>query len=137
MIILQSTLELKDRFANYSQKEKKMSLLKKKLVGAFVVVLLSLCVISPAIAVDCASAAIKKIGVNPTWPGTGASKYFVQLDCVDDTKWAGTISFYLSEDLGDAGLATMLTAYSLGKNLWIRTAGVATGSLVTVLYMND
>jgi len=114
-----------------------MKILKKNLLSAFVVAFLSLCVISPVIAADCSSATIKKIGVNPTWSGTGASNYFVRLDCSDNTKWPGIVSFYLSEDLGDSGLATMLTAYSLGKTLWIRTAGVATGSLVTVLYMND
>jgi len=114
-----------------------MKILKRKLICTIVVAFLSLCVISPVIAADCASATIKKIGVNPTWTGSGASNYFVRLDCSDDTKWAGVVSFYLSEDLGDSGLATMLTAYSLEKTLWIRTAGIATGSLVTVLYMND
>jgi len=88
-------------------------------------------------AADCGFATIKKIGNNPLLTNTGASPYMARLDCNDDSIWPGEIAFYLSQDLGDAGLATLLTAYSLGKTVWVRTLGVTTGSIITVVYLND
>lgn len=86
-------------------------------------------------AADCESATVVRLGVNPA-NTFGGSNYFAQLDCANDSVWAGTVSFYLSSDLGDSGLATLLTATSLGQPVWVRTAGITTGSLVTVVYMN-
>jgi hypothetical protein len=89
-------------------------------------------------AADCAFATIKRVGSNPTSSiAAGASPYVVTLDCSDDTKWSGNVAFYLSADLGDSGLATLLTAYSLGKTIWVRTLGITPGSIVTIVYMND
>lgn len=87
-------------------------------------------------AADCSSATIKRVGNNPT-TASGASPYMVQLDCSNDATWSGTLTLYLSADLGDSGLATLLTAYSLGKTVWVRTLGVAPGSIVTIIYIND
>ena len=114
-----------------------MKSFKKKLICAFVGCFLSICVISPALAADCASAAIKRIGVNPVTGSAGASPYMVQLDCASDSIWSGTLTLYLSTDLGESGLATLLTAYSLGKTVWARSLGTTPGSIVTVLYIND
>ena len=81
---------------------------------------------------------IKKIGVSPGAGGAGSAGYMVQLDDTGSPQaWSGTVQFYLSDDLGDSGLATLLTAYSLGKTVWARTAGTTPGSLITILYMND
>jgi hypothetical protein len=89
-------------------------------------------------AADCASATIKRVGNNPATGGAfGASPYMVQLDCSNDATWPGAPTLYLSADLGEAGLATLLTAYSLGKTVWVRTLGVTPGSIVTIIYMND
>lgn len=87
-------------------------------------------------AADCKSGTIVKVGVNPT-TSTGASPYMVQIDCANDATWPGVLQLYLSDDLGDAGLATLLTAYSLQKTVWIRTLGVTTGSIATIIYVND
>ena len=87
-------------------------------------------------AADCEQATIKMVGVNPANTTTGASDYFVRMDCANDATWPGIISFYLSSDLGDSGLATLLTATSLNLPVWVRTSGIAPGSLVTVIYMN-
>lgn len=88
-------------------------------------------------AADCSSAEIKRVGDNPATGAAGASSYMVQLDCASDAIWRGTLTLYLSEELGDSGLATLLTAYSLGKTVWVRTLGVDPGSIVTVIYLND
>ncbi len=55
------------------------------------------------------------------------------------TCWGGGIrQFYLSAALGNPGLATILTGYSLDKTFWTRIAGTAEpGSLVLILYIND
>jgi hypothetical protein len=38
--------------------------------------------------------------------------------------------------MGDQGLATLLTAFSLGKPIWVRVAGVTSGSVLEIAYMN-
>ena len=93
--------------------------------------------VSNIYAADCASATIKKVGNNPVSGASGASPYMVQLDCSNDATWRGTLTLYLSADLGESGLATLLTAYSLGKTVWVRTLGVTAGSIVTIIYMNN
>jgi hypothetical protein len=46
--------------------------------------------------------------------------------------------FYLHPDLGNAGYATLLTAYTLGKTVWVRIADPGTGgSLILVVLIND
>jgi hypothetical protein len=43
----------------------------------------------------------------------------------------------LSSELGNQGLAVLLTAYSLGETVWVRIAGDASsGSLITIIFMN-
>ncbi len=88
-------------------------------------------------AADCASATIERVGSNPVTGSAGASPYMVQLDCSADSVWPGTLTLYLSSDLGESGLATLLTAYSLGKTVWVRTLGTTPGFIVSVIYVND
>ena len=89
-------------------------------------------------AADCSIATIKRVGTNPTSSyASGATPYTVQLDCSNDSVWAGSLTLFLSSELGESGLATLLTAYSLGKTVWVRTLGVTGGSIVTIIYMND
>ena len=61
----------------------------------------------------------------------------LQLDDQSDTVWVGARTFYLHPDLGKAGYATLLTAYSLGKTVKVKIEGTATaGSLITHIYLN-
>jgi len=92
-------------------------------------------VLSPAAyaATDVSSARIVKLGINPALEGP-----MVQLvDTAVNPKWTGVRQFYLSAELGNAGLATLLTAYSLGETVWVRIADTAEpGSLVMIIYVN-
>ncbi len=96
-------------------------------------------VIVPGIAnatVDVRSAKIIKAGY---YPGAPESGIMVQLaDQAGSPAWAGTRQFYLSEDLGNKGFATLLSAFSLGKTVWVRIAGSAEpGSLISIIYVNE
>jgi len=86
----------------------------------------------PAIAdVDVLSCSITRVGTDPRFGS------FVQLDDQSDVNWIGSRAFYLSSDLGNQGLAVLLTAYSLGETVLVRIAGDASpGSLITIIYIN-
>jgi len=62
----------------------------------------------------------------------------VQLEDVGGSPaWAGVRQSYLSAILGNGGLATMLTAFSLGENVFVRIAGTGQeGSLITIIFVN-
>ena len=98
------------------------------LVGSFMII--------PAVAnavVDSADNSIFKVGADPRFEGA-----MVQLDDLTDTKWTGIRQFYLSSNLGNQGLATLLTAYSMNKTLWVRIAGDgSSGSLIEIIFIND
>ncbi len=47
-------------------------------------------------------------------------------------------TYYLSPLLGNQGLAVILTAYSMGKTLYLRVGGAGEGgSLISVVHIND
>lgn len=82
--------------------------------------------------VDVPICSIVKIGVDPRFEGSP-----VQLDDQSDVRWTGARQFYLSSDLGNQGLAVLLTAYSLGETVWVRIAGDASsGSLIKIIFVN-
>jgi hypothetical protein len=84
-------------------------------------------------ALDVASCTIAKIGADPRFEGPP-----VQLVDTSGVNWTGPRQFYLSSSLGNQGLAVLLTAYSMGKTVWIRAAGTGEpGSLITVIFVND
>lgn len=91
---------------------------------------------SPVFAGDHASCKINKIGVYPGLadPANQRSGYPIFLTCSD---LGSQIMFYMADDMGDAGLATALTAMSLGKAVWARTTTDSPGGLVTVLYLAE
>jgi len=99
------------------------------------VLVLGSLILLPAIAsadVDVPVCSIVKIGVDPRFEGPP-----VQLDDQSDVNWTGQRQFYLSSDLGNQGLAVLLTAYSMGETVWVRIAGDASsGSLITVIFVN-
>lgn len=114
--------------------------MKRLHTSIFLASLLALMVVfstSTLYAADCANATIERVGTNPVTGSTGASPYMVQLDCADDSIWPGVMTLYLSQDLGDSGLATLLSAYSMGKSVWVRTLGTTPGSIVSIIYVND
>jgi len=87
--------------------------------------------------VDCAVAKISRIGM---YPGAfGTKGIMVQLiDQAPTPSWPGARTFYLSDTVGNEGYAALLTAYSMGKTLWVRIAGDASpGSLIIILHIND
>ena len=92
--------------------------------------------IIPAVAnatVDAADTQVTRVGADPRFEGA-----MVQLDDLTDTKWTGIRQFYLSSNLGNQGLATLLTAYSMNKTLWVRIAGDGSaGSLIEIIFIND
>ena len=83
--------------------------------------------------VDVFNAKVVRVGIDPRFEGP-----MVQLEDVGGSPaWTGVRQFYLSSTLGNGGLATMLTAFSLGENVFVRIAGTATsGSLVTIIFVN-
>ncbi len=84
-------------------------------------------------ATDIKNARIYKTGISPAFPGP-----MVQLiDESPNPVWSGPRQFYLSADLGDAGYATLLTAFALGQNVWVRIADdAAPASLVLIIFVN-
>lgn len=94
---------------------------------------------SAAHAVDVSSAKIERLGPDPRFNSTASSGYMVQLtDTTANPAWTGVRQFYLSADLGNTGVATLLTAFSLGENVWVRIAGTGeSGSLITIIFVNS
>ena len=89
-------------------------------------------------ALDVASAKIERLGPDPRFISTASSGYMVQLsDSAASPQWAGVRQFYLSADLGNTGVATLLTAFSLGETVWVRIAGTGeSGSLIEIIFVN-
>jgi hypothetical protein len=113
-----------------------MKLKKMSISIVFIMAALSLCVLpGKANAYDCKKCTITRLGMNPGAFGT-TDGFFVQLDDADN-EWTGPMVFYLSDTLGKAGWATVLTGYSLGKTMWVRMVDTTPGSLITIVYIND
>jgi len=87
-------------------------------------------------AYDVANAKIVRLGMYPGYTGT-TDGFIIRLDDLSDVGWTGERQFYLNDTLGKAGLATILTAYSLQKTIWVRLVSTTPGSLVTIVYIND
>ena len=85
---------------------------------------------------DIAAAEITKIGVYPNLTPTSSIPVFLT-----DTSGAfANRMFYLHESCGNQGLATLLTAFSMEKTVWVRIVGegaaAAPGDYVTIIYVN-
>lgn len=111
------------------------------LVCILVVFSLTFFATSGAYAADVMSATITKIGFYPgITPDSSGGIIF--LDDNEDYYWTGGRMFYLSSELGNQGLATALTALSMGKTVLVRIGGSAAaspepGSLINVIYINQ
>jgi hypothetical protein len=115
-------------------------MINKKILHIAVIMMLGLvCFAGTAQAsVDVALAKIERIGPDPRFADTASSGVMVQLtDTAATPAWAGVRQFYLSAALGNTGVATLLTAFSLGETVWVRIGGAAeTGSLITIIFVN-
>jgi hypothetical protein len=118
--------------------------MRKKIICLLVSFLFvfSLTFIAPsgAYAADVSFAKITRIGFYPyiTPQSSGAILF---LDDTEDYYWTGSRMYYMSTELGNQGLATALTAYSMGKTIFVRIGGSAgapadAGSLINVIYIN-
>jgi hypothetical protein len=113
-----------------------MKLKKMSISTVFIMTALSLCIL-PIIAnaYDCGQCTVVRLGMSPGAAGT-EDGFMVRVDDAAD-EWTGSRTFYLDDSLGKAGWATVLTAYSLGKTLWMRLVDTLPGSLITIVHIND
>lgn len=117
--------------------------MKPKRMSIFVITITISVLLAPQFvaALDVNACRIKRIGVIDD----ATAPILVQL--VDTRSGAPTWpngvegverQFYLHPNLGNAGYATLLTAYTLGKTVWVRIADPGTGgSLITVVLINE
>ena len=113
---------------------------RKKMSISIVLIMTALITcIFPAIAsaetYQCAVCTITKVGM---WPGRFGTTdgFLVKLEDAAG-QWTGGRVFYLDDSLGKAGMATVLTAFSLGKTVTIMLADTAAGSLVYYILINE
>lgn len=104
---------------------------------AFVIALVSIVMALPLVVVPAAHAVVNVPSASITWigvyPGVGN---MVKLVDNSGTNWTGERQFFLSNNLGNAGYATALTAFSNNQTVWVRLADAAAGSLVFIIYIN-
>ncbi|MBW1717554.1 MAG: hypothetical protein JRJ77_17345 [Deltaproteobacteria bacterium] len=112
-------------------KTKKMSILVVLVVAGLSLIIIP----TTANALDVASCTINRVGVAGGYPNPN----LVQLiDQAASPAWPGYMTFFLDSSLGNEGLATLLTAYSMGKTVWVRIpAGAISGALITIIHIND
>ncbi|MBL4902451.1 MAG: hypothetical protein JKY62_07350 [Desulfocapsa sp.] len=108
---------------------------KKMILSSFIT--LGLMFGGVAYAADLDGAIIERIGVNPDVSGYTTSSNIVFVS--HSSFPAGTaLQCVLHKDMGDAGLATALTAMSLGKSVWLRVGStdVTKITTATIMYLN-
>lgn len=111
--------------------------IKKKIICLIGSVAILAITAGSAFALDCSEATVVQVGSDPAIANQTRSSHVVTLDCHNDTKWAGNVQFFLTPELGDSGLAVLLTAKSLGKSVLARVSSKTPGSLVTIVYLNN
>ena len=96
--------------------------------------------IGGACAGDLSGCTIEKVGAYPGLSNEplGRSGFPVFLSYPSWPEASRTRMFYLSYDLGQAGLATILTAMSLEKTVWVRisTPDNSAGGIISIIYVN-
>lgn len=103
------------------------------IIGAMMI--LGLCAGS-ALAATCSDATIVGAGVFPDQTVEGRSSYRIRAICNDASPpWTLSRSFYLTTDLGESGYASVLTAYSLDKNVRLDMVSATKDSLVYNIYI--
>jgi len=97
---------------------------------------ITLPVVSTSMAADCKNAQIMKVGSAAGVGGSAASDNVIGIKCLSDTTWGSYAQFYPNKAIADQALATALTAFSMGKNVWIRVASKTSGSILNTIYVN-
>ena len=87
--------------------------------------------------VTCESARILFVAHYPSQATEFSTGYRVQLECLDATPAWGIGTYFLAKDQGESGYATLLTAFSLDKNIFAYVGGTgSSGSLVYQVRIN-
>ncbi len=88
-------------------------------------------------AADCGIASVEKVGPNN---GKVVVTLMNKTSSSVGGTWAAntTRQFYLDNSILNQGLATLLTAYSMNKTVWVRieSTTAAANSLITIIYIN-
>jgi len=91
-------------------------------------------------AADCLAASVDKVGPLILNGKTGVVLTVINKSGITVGTWAPNTrrQFYLHETILNQGLATVLTAYSMNRTIFLRTGDsiAADGSLVTIIYIN-
>ena len=106
--------------------------MKKSIV--LVICLLVFGALGVSFAGDHNNCVVNKVGVYPALEDSSVSRsgYPIFITCPG---FSHSVMFYLSSDMGEAGLATALTAIALQQSVWVRTTTDSAGGLVTVMYL--
>ena len=120
----------------FSHENKKEEEKVMKIVKIIVcVILFTVFIAGNSFAVDLAAATIEKVGVDAAVETATTSANIIH---VTDSSFEGTLMVVMSSDLGDAGLATALTAFSLGKTVFLRVGSTTDAiTTATVIYINN
>ncbi len=88
--------------------------------------------------VTCKKANVVRVGVVPQTSIPARSDYIIRATCSEPFALyeGGERQFYLTPEVGDAGLATILTAISLGQQILLKTGAATNGSLVETIYLS-
>ncbi|MCP4113318.1 MAG: hypothetical protein GY749_48605 [Desulfobacteraceae bacterium] len=87
---------------------------------------------------DCSSASIVDFSIQPSMETETASRYRVRLTCDDiPKKWEGERFFMLSRDNSDAMYATIMTAASLKKEVFVKVGGTGPNYLILLVYLSQ
>ena len=99
-------------------------------------VLLGWAILMPAAyaTLDVSNAKIVLVGVSKAVPGMTV---ILVEDAGTNPQWVGEKQFFIDSTLGNPALAVVLTAVSLGQNVFMRAAGTAqdNGSLVFFVFL--
>lgn len=86
------------------------------------------------VAADCPDVKVNLIGIDPRFEGP----MVMLVDVGGSPAWTGPRQFYLSAELGNAGLATLLTAVALDQAVFVRIAdpNAAETSLISIIFLS-
>ena len=107
---------------------------QKKITVVLIGAMMALLYVGSASAAKCDPSLISQIGMRPLDPGAETS-YAVYVRC--KATHTADRRYFLSTALGESGYATLLTAYSLGKQVELFVGGYAGNSLITDVRVLD